>query len=95
MGRAEVKTLRVIERVKTPKLKTDVLRCNMVKEPSSGSQVCPRCGKGNGCQSSNQGVFSCWCQEVKLSDLERTKIKVLGFSAECLCQQCIEAIQSS
>ena len=64
----------------------------MIGKPSD-KQACPKCGNQNACESKLEGEFNCWCQRIKLSDDERTKIKALGFSAECLCQQCLELLR--
>jgi len=64
----------------------------MKQKPLAGL-VCPRCGKTNACKSQLAGEFNCWCQSIKLSDDDRTEIEVLGFSAECLCLQCLDLLR--
>jgi len=64
-----------------------------MEEKPSDKQVCPKCGNHNACESQLEGEFKCWCQGVKLTEDDCNKIKELGFSAECLCQKCIELIR--
>jgi len=60
-------------------------------------QVCPECGRSNACQNTAKSgaVFSCWCQEVTLSENACIELKRRGLSEGCLCQACLKLLNNN
>jgi len=60
-------------------------------------QVCPECGGNNACQSAavSGTKFSCWCQEVVLSESARLELEKRGLSKGCLCQACLKLLNDN
>jgi len=92
MVRVEEKNHHETVQVKTPSVRLEKGRV-VKKQKTSDGLACPKCGKTNACKSQLDGEFKCWCQSIKLSDDDRAEIKALGFSAECLCLQCLDLLR--
>ena len=50
---------------------------------------CSKCGQPFGCG----GLFGCWCRDVELD--EATLKTLRGTYADCLCPNCLKALQNT
>jgi len=51
-------------------------------------KACSKCGQAFGCG----GLLGCWCRDVKLD--ERTLKDLRAAYADCLCPDCLKALQT-
>jgi hypothetical protein len=58
----------------------------MTGEEGWATRSCARCGRSFACGANTD---SCWCDEVRLTDEQRSTLVALKLTG-CLCRECLE-----